>query len=281
MGLIFVPTPLGNLRDVTLRACDVLRDCDLLVAEDTRVATRLLAALDMPKKTIWSYREQNAAAVTGAILACAREQTVAVTTDAGMPGISDPGRELIAAARAAGVAVEVLPGACAFVCAAVLSGFPSTGLSFEGFVPRANGERERVFRAALARGTTAAWYESPRRILATLSVLERIAPEASVFVARELTKRHEQQLLGRPAAVAAALGAEPRGEIVLVLDGTSALAPAEPAAEEAVDDAIRRAFAAGASVPDAARTLSRQGLGSRAALYARASALRDEAKVRP
>jgi 16S rRNA (cytidine1402-2'-O)-methyltransferase len=241
----------------------------------------LLAALELPKKTIWSYREQNAATVTAAIVDRAREGTVAVTTDAGMPGISDPGRELVAAARAAGVAVEVLPGPCAFVCAAVLSGFPLTGLSFEGFVPRTNGERERVFRATFARGTAAAWYESPRRILATLAVLERIAPEAALFVARELTKLHEQQILGGPAAVAAALGTAPRGEIVLVIDGASPLSRAAPAAAETVDAAIRRAFAAGASVPDVARTLARQGLGSRADLYARASVLRDEAKVLP
>ncbi|MBD5657446.1 MAG: 16S rRNA (cytidine(1402)-2'-O)-methyltransferase, partial [Candidatus Eremiobacteraeota bacterium] len=222
MSLIFVPTPLGNLRDITLRALDTLRDCDLLIAEDTRVAMRLLQALQLPSKTVWSYREQNAAAVTGAILARARSEMVAVTTDAGTPGISDPGRDLIIAAREAGVAIEVLPGACAFVCAAVLSGFPLGGLSFEGFVPRTRGERERAFRSALARGTTAIWYESPKRIGATLQALEAVAPTATIFVAREFTKRHEQQILGSPSAVARELGEAPRGEITLVVDGASA-----------------------------------------------------------
>ncbi|MBD5605857.1 MAG: 16S rRNA (cytidine(1402)-2'-O)-methyltransferase, partial [Candidatus Eremiobacteraeota bacterium] len=107
---LFVPTPLGNLRDITLRALDVLRACDLIVAEDTRVARRLLSALDLPQKPIWSYREQNAAGATEPILERARTETIAVVTDAGMPGISDPGRELVAAARAAAIAVDVLPG---------------------------------------------------------------------------------------------------------------------------------------------------------------------------
>src|SRR5580658_5655151 len=110
MPLVFVPTPLGNLRDVTLRALDVLRQADLVVAEDTRVARKLLHALGIEGREIWSYREQNAAGATPGILERARASLVAVTTDAGMPGISDPGSELGAAARAAGVPVELLPG---------------------------------------------------------------------------------------------------------------------------------------------------------------------------
>lgn len=273
-----VPTPLGNLRDITLRACDVLRDCDLLVAEDTRTAARLLHALDLPMKTIWSYREQNAAAVTDAILERARTATVALTTDAGTPGISDPGRELVTAARAAGVPVEVLPGPCAFVCAAVLSGFPLAGFSFEGYVPRATGERERAFRAALARGTTAVWYESPKRIRATLDAFAHVDPGASLFLARELTKRYEQQLAGHAADIAAALEPEPRGEIALVVDGASATRSDAAPDPAGVDREIDRALAAGASVADVARELSRRGLGSRSELYARASARRGERK---
>src|SRR5579864_6638034 len=110
MSLVFVPTPLGNLRDVTLRALDVLRDCSLLVAEDTRVAKKLLHALALPGKEIWSYHEHNRATAASGILERAHHEVVAVVTDAGMPGISDPGAELVAAARAAGISVEVLPG---------------------------------------------------------------------------------------------------------------------------------------------------------------------------
>ena len=108
MPLILVPTPLGNLRDVTLRALDVLRDAELIVAEDTRVARKLLQALGIAGRELWSYREQNAANVTAGIVERARSGLVAVTCDAGMPGISDPGSDLVAAARAAGVAVEAL-----------------------------------------------------------------------------------------------------------------------------------------------------------------------------
>jgi 16S rRNA (cytidine1402-2'-O)-methyltransferase len=124
MPLVFVPTPLGNLRDITLRSLDALRDAALIVAEDTRVARKLLSALDLEQREVWSYREQNAATVTGGILDRAREQLVAVVTDAGMPGISDPGSDLVAAAREAGVAIEVLPGPSAALGVAVLSGFP-------------------------------------------------------------------------------------------------------------------------------------------------------------
>ncbi|HLI97027.1 MAG TPA: ribosomal RNA small subunit methyltransferase I, partial [Candidatus Baltobacteraceae bacterium] len=141
MPLVFVPTPLGNLRDITLRALDVLRECDLLVAEDSRVARKLLSALALPGKELWSYHEHNARAATAGILERAQSGMVAVVTDAGTPGVSDPGSELVAAARDAGIAVEVLPGASAAIGAAVLSGFPLRRFVFEGFAPRASGAR--------------------------------------------------------------------------------------------------------------------------------------------
>src|SRR5579875_2558856 len=111
MALTFVPTPLGNLRDITLRSLDALRDAALIVAEDSRVARRLLSAYEIGGKEIWTYHEHNAQKATAAILERAKTERVAVVTDAGMPGISDPGSELVAAARAAGIAIEVLPGA--------------------------------------------------------------------------------------------------------------------------------------------------------------------------
>ena len=269
MSLTFVPTPLGNLRDITLRALDVLRDCDLLVAEDTRVAKRLLSALDLPGKEMWSYREQNAAGATAAIVDRARAQAVAVVTDAGMPGISDPGRGLVAAAREAGVAIDVLPGPSAFVCALVLSGFALDRFAFDGFVPRAAGARERAFRDALASGRTTAYYEAPNRIVATLETLEAIEPTARVFVVRELTKRFEQQILGTPPAVLAAIERPVRGEFVLVLE------PFEPrpidATPGARDAAIDAALDVGTSIATIARSLAKSGIGERAELYRLAS----------
>ena len=147
MGLVFVPTPLGNLRDVTLRAVDALRDASLVVAEDSRVARKMLSALAIAGKEIWTYHEHNARTATPAILERARAESVAVVTDAGTPGISDPGSALVAAAREAGVPVEVLPGPVAFVVAAVLSGFDLRRLLFAGFAPRAGSQRRAAFRA--------------------------------------------------------------------------------------------------------------------------------------
>ncbi len=267
MPLILVATPLGNLRDMTLRGLDALRDCDLLVAEDTRVAMRLLNALALPGKEIWSYREQNAESVTAGILERARTQTVVLTTDAGMPGISDPRNELVAAARREGVAVEVLPGASAALGVAVLSGFDLRRFVFEGFPPRASGARRDAFRTAFGSGATTLWYESPQRIAATLRDVEAVAPAARIFLVREYTKLHEQQILGTAAEVGAALPDPIRGEI------SFAVAPQEPAqavAPAGVDVAIDRLLAEGTPVADIARSLAERGLGERRDLYARA-----------
>jgi 16S rRNA (cytidine1402-2'-O)-methyltransferase len=267
MGLTLVPTPLGNLRDITLRALDVLRECDLIAAEDTRVARRLLAAHGLPGKPLVSYREQNAAAVTGAILARARSAEVAVVSDAGMPGISDPGRELVAAARAAGIPITVLPGPVAYICAAVLSGFDLSGLTFEGFVPRAAGARQNALAAALARPGPTAWYESPHRIVATLEALASIDAEARVFIARELTKLFEQQILGTPREALQALAAPPRGEFVLLV-APRAQAP-RAAAPGDVDAQIDALLAAGMPAAAVAKAVAARSGTPRAATYAR------------
>ncbi|MBV8643696.1 MAG: 16S rRNA (cytidine(1402)-2'-O)-methyltransferase [Candidatus Eremiobacteraeota bacterium] len=270
MGLVFVPTPLGNLRDVTLRAVDVLRDAPLIVAEDSRVARRLLNALGVGTKEIWTYHEHNASATTAAILARARAETVAVVTDAGTPGISDPGSALVAAARDAGVAVEVLPGPAAFVCAAVLSGFDLRRFVFAGFPPRAGGTRRAAFRAAL--GETTVWYEAPHRIRAALADLAAVAPERRVFLVRELTKLHEQQVLGTAAEVAAALEEPVRGEIVLVVEGgPDGAPPAEPATPADLDAAIDGLLAEGLTTSAIAKRLADAGHGERRHLYARVS----------
>ena len=163
MPLVFVPTPLGNLRDVTLRALDALREAELIVAEDTRVARKLLHALQLEGREIWSYREQNAQRVTPAIVERARTALVAVTSDAGMPGISDPGSALVAAARAGGVSVEVLPGPSAAMGVALLSGFPLQRFSFEGFPPRTSGER----RTRFSRAMQGRYYDDLVRVAAT------------------------------------------------------------------------------------------------------------------
>jgi 16S rRNA (cytidine1402-2'-O)-methyltransferase len=269
MPLVFVPTPLGNLRDITLRALDVLREAALIVAEDSRVARRLLSAYTLPGREIWTYHEHNAATATAAILARAREELVAVVTDAGMPGISDPGTALSAAARQAGVPIEVLPGPTAFACAAVLSGFDLRRFAFEGFPPRAGGERRAAFRAARARAQPSVWYEAPHRIHATLDDLAAVAPAARIFLLREFTKLHEQQIAGTPADVAAALAQPVRGEIVFVLDGGPLEEPVRSADGPELDTAIGRLIDEGHSTSAIAKALAERGLGERRHLYAR------------
>ena len=279
MALTFVPTPLGNLRDITLRSLDALRDAQLIVAEDTRVARRLLAALDIVAPAIWTYHEHNAATATAAILERAMSERVVVVTDAGMPGISDPGTALVAAARVAGIALDVLPGPTAFACAAVLSGLDVRRFAFEGFPPRTSGARRRAFAAALARGMPSVWYESPHRIGEALADLAAVAPAVRTFVLREFTKLHEQQLAGLPADVAAALPNPVRGEIVFVIDGgtTAPLA----AGDANVDERIDALLASGASTASIAKQLAASGAGERNALYARVGARRSEGAQSP
>jgi 16S rRNA (cytidine1402-2'-O)-methyltransferase len=267
MGLVFVPTPLGNLRDVTLRSIDTLREASLIVAEDSRVTRRLLSALEIPGKEIWTYHEHNARATTAAILQRARSETVAVVTDAGTPGISDPGAELVAAAREGGVAVEVLPGPAAFVCAAALSGFDLRRFVFAGFPPRGAAARRDAYRASL--GETTVWYEAPHRIRASLADLAAVAPERRVFLVRELSKLHEQQVLDTAAGVAAALAEPVRGEIAFVVEGGAVERAPSPPGEDELDAAIDALVAEGLTTSAIAKRLADAGHGARRHLYAR------------
>jgi 16S rRNA (cytidine1402-2'-O)-methyltransferase len=277
MPLVFVPTPLGNLRDVTLRALDALREAELIVAEDTRVARKLLHALELDGREIWSYREQNAEGATPAIVERARTALVAVTTDAGMPGISDPGSALVAAARAEGVTVEVLPGPSAAMGVALLSGFPLQRFSFEGFPPRSSGERRARFSSALQAGATTIWYESPRRIRASLADLAAVAPGAQVFAVREFTKRHEQHFSGTTERVAAALPDPVLGEIAFAVAPyqLAAAVPTGEATSAAIDALLER----GTRVGEIAKLLASRGFGDRQQLYTRAAKRKAQRKT--
>lgn len=272
MPLVFVPTPLGNLRDITLRALDVLRECALLVAEDSRVARKLLNALALPGKEIWSYHEHNAQAAAAGILERARTELVAVVTDAGTPGISDPGSELVAAARAHQIPIEVLPGPSAVIGAAVLSGFGLRRFTFEGFAPRASAARKAALSRSFALGMPSVWYESPQRVHAFLADVEAVDAQARLFLVREYTKRFEQQLFGSAADVAAQLVQPVRGEIAVVIEPSGACTPQPATASQAdLDDEIDALLREGKSVSAVAKALSERGLGERRHIYARAS----------
>jgi 16S rRNA (cytidine1402-2'-O)-methyltransferase len=272
MPLLLVPTPLGNLGDITLRAIEALRDADIIVAEDTRVARKLCSALGIAAKAFWSYREQNALAVTEGIIERARAERVALVTDAGMPSISDPGSDLVAAARAAGVTIEVLPGPSAVLGVAVLSGFSLRRFAFEGFLPRGSSARREAFAAALRADMTTIWYESPKRIGDTLRDLASVAADARVFLVREYTKRFEEQLLGTPDEVAALLIEPVRGEIAFAVAPYGARRDTlPPDAPEDTDAEIDALLAQGLAVGEIAKQLARRGAGERRELYARAS----------
>jgi len=256
------------LRDITLRALDVLRDCDLLVAEDSRVAQRLLAALQLPGKEIWTYHDHNAAAATPVILQRAQDRTVAVVTDAGTPGISDPGALLVANARAAGIAVEVLPGPSAAIGAAVLSGFSMRRFVFAGFLPRAAVARRKMLSGDFASGVPLIYYESPQRIVSALADIAALDPSRRIFLLREYTKVYEQQVCGTAQEVCSALEQPVRGELTLVVEG--APVTFSPPSEAEIGARMDRMLNEGRSVSAIAKALADEGCGQRRHLYAQA-----------
>lgn len=221
--LLVVGTPIGNLGDLTPRAAEALRSADLVVAEDTRMARRLLAHLGAKRPTVAFNDHAPASRLPELIARLEAGATLAFTTDAGMPGVSDPGAHLVAAARAAGARVEVVPGPSAVTAAMAASGVESLGFVFGGFLPpRPASARDVALRRLLdASGETAmplVLFEAPHRIEALLASLEQMVPDAQVAACRELTKLHEQVLVGTPAEVAAGL-TEQRGEFTLVVSG--------------------------------------------------------------
>ncbi|MFY8215353.1 MAG: 16S rRNA (cytidine(1402)-2'-O)-methyltransferase, partial [Chthoniobacterales bacterium] len=196
--LFVVPTPIGNLDDITLRAIRVLGEVDLIAAEDTRHSGMLLKHLGISKPMISFHQHNEASRTCELIEKLTAGQSIAVITDAGTPGISDPGARLIRACIQAGIAYTVLPGACAVVLAIVGSGLGCGGFFFGGFLPVKSGQREREITLAIQRDEPTVFYESPYRLVKSLRVLERISPEHNVCVARELSKKFEEFRHGWP-----------------------------------------------------------------------------------
>ena len=216
--LTVVPTPIGNLQDITLRALQALREADLVAAEDTRHSSVLLLHHNI-KKPMLSLHEHNEASRTAALVEeIAGGKSIALVTDAGMPGISDPGFRLIRACRERGLSVTVLPGPSAVLTALVGSGFPSDAFFFGGFLPVKSGRRRSELERAISRRETSIYFESPHRLLKSLDVLVEIAPGAIVCIARELTKKFEEYRRGAPAELRSHSQArQPKGEITVVI----------------------------------------------------------------
>ena len=218
--LFLVATPIGNLEDMTARALRVLREADLVAAEDTRHTRRLLEHFGIPAQVVSLHEHNERARAASLVERVQSGQDVALVTDAGSPGIADPGYPVVRAAVAAGVRVESVPGPSAVITALQVSGLPTDAFLFAGFLPPKGAARRRRLEELSAHRETVVVFESPHRIEACLSDLEAVWGERPVALARELTKLHEQVLRGTAGEVRAALRAEwKRGEMVLVLGG--------------------------------------------------------------
>ncbi|HVA74265.1 MAG TPA: 16S rRNA (cytidine(1402)-2'-O)-methyltransferase [Acidimicrobiales bacterium] len=244
--VVLVGTPIGNLGDLSPRARESLAGAAVIFCEDTRRTRKLLSAAGIPAPRLVAMHQHNESAASAEALALAcGGGVVAVVSDAGMPGISDPGTRLVALAAGEGVPVEVVPGPAAFLTALVGSGLPTARFCFEGFLPRRGRERTERLRAISAEARTTVLYESPRRVAATLADLSSACGHnRRVALGRELTKLHEEFWRGRLGdALEWVEAGEPRGEWVIVLDG----AAPEPitAGEEEITSALRRHLAAG------------------------------------
>jgi len=256
-ALVLVATPIGNMGDLSARAIEALRTADAICCEDSRRTGRLLAHAGIePRPQLLVVNDHTEAARIGDVLArLGRGERIAVVTDAGMPGISDPGERLVRAAAAAGHTVEVVPGPSAAVAALVASGLPTGRFVFEGFLPRkGSGRTQRLSELAEERRTIVL-YEAPHRLARTLADLAgALGGERRVAIGRELTKLHEEVWRGTIAdAVAWVSELEPRGEFVIVVDG--APAPAD-ATDEDVRVAVGAALRRGLSPRDAAAVVA-------------------------
>lgn len=257
--LCLVPTPIGNLSDISPRARQALADADFIAAEDTRVALRLLNHLDL-KKPLVSYYEHNKEGSGPKIVArILTGQRCALVSDAGSPAISDPGEDLVRLCAEAGIPVTAIPGPCAAITALSISGLPTGRFCFEGFLSTNKKSRQAHLDGLRSETRTMIFYEAPHKLTATLADLSAVfGAERRISLCRELTKLHEEVLrttLGEAAAYYAEHA--PRGEFVLIVEGAAPLAP-EAVSEADALEAVRALIGQGLSRKDAVRRVSEQ-----------------------
>ncbi|MFN2477207.1 MAG: 16S rRNA (cytidine(1402)-2'-O)-methyltransferase [Chthoniobacterales bacterium] len=220
--LYVIGTPIGNLDDITLRALKALKEVDVVAAEDTRHSGNLLRHFEIRKPLVSCHQHNEAMRTAELVERLAAGENVAPITDAGMPGLSDPGARIIRACIERSLPYTIIPGVSAILTALVGSGFPLESFSFQGFLPVKSGGRERDLRAAAEREETTVFFESPYRIAKTLAASAEIMPERQLCVARELTKKFEEFRQGTPAELLAHYEAHPaKGEITLVISGSA------------------------------------------------------------
>jgi 16S rRNA (cytidine1402-2'-O)-methyltransferase len=262
LPLVVVPTPIGNLEDITLRALRALREADVIACEDTRRTGRLLTHYEI-KKPLVAYHEHNEDRLAPELAERARAEKVTLVSDAGTPLVSDPGYRLLRACIEAGVEVEALPGPSAVMTALVASGLPADVVVFLGFPPRKGRERKELLERISGESSTFVLFESPHRLARTLG---EFPAEMPVAVCRELTKLHEEVFRGTVAEAAEHFAGGVRGEIVLVVRGGAS--SKAPDFEEVVERA-RRYVAQGESPPRAAARAAKETGQRRGEVYDR------------
>jgi 16S rRNA (cytidine1402-2'-O)-methyltransferase len=259
-----VATPIGNLEDVTLRAIRVLKEVSLIAAEDTRRTLKLLNALDI-KTPLTSYYEHNKLTKLDYVLAKLEQGDVALVSDAGTPGIADPGSELIAAAIGRGFQVEAVPGPSAVMAALTVSGLPTAEFRFMAFLPRKATDRRAAVEKLSADEATMVFLEAPHRLRATLEALLKGMGDRRVAVCRELTKVHEEVYRGSLSGALAHF-VEPRGEFVLVVEGVKQV-KVEPVIDQGIEDQLGQLKQQGVTAKQATTMLAEKTGISRRELY--------------
>lgn len=251
-GLYIVGTPIGNLGDMSQRAIDVLRNVDIVAAEDTRVFGKLASHFDIKTQRISCHEHNERDVVDDLIEKIQGGKSVAIVSDAGMPGVSDPGFRAVRAAREAGVDVFVVPGPTAVISALVLSGFPTDRFTFCGFFDEKKLRDDNKIRHTIV------YYESPNRIMKTIADFARVMPERRIAIVREITKIHEETIIGYPADLMRI--EPPRGEIVIVVEP----APDKKMTDSEISDIVND-IVGGRTKSAAAQLAARSGISKKEA----------------
>ncbi len=254
--LYVVATPIGNLQDITLRALEVLRSVDLVVAEDTRRTRKLLAHYEI-HAPLESYHGDSGPRKAQRILRTLQQgKSVALLCDSGTPAVSDPGAELVALCHQNDIKVIPIPGPSAVTAAFSVAGMSSAGFIFAGYPPRKDSERHQFLQEIARDSRPAIFYESPQRVVATLQELGQICPQRRILVARELTKLHEELLWGAVEEVAAHfISVAPRGEFTIVLAPSTEPTGQPTVEEEQLEQAVKDMLAAGLTARDTAHII--------------------------
>jgi 16S rRNA (cytidine1402-2'-O)-methyltransferase len=260
-NLYIVATPIGNLEDISLRALRILSQVSLIAAEDTRKTKRLLTAYGI-KTPLTSYHEHNKKTKLPYLLHCLQAQDVALVSEAGMPGISDPGYQLVVAASEQGIPIVPIPGASVLVTALAVSGLPTDQFVYLGFLPRRKGQRKRLLEQIAEEERTILAFEAPHRLLSALEDILAVLGDRRIAICRELTKIHEEVFRGT-ASQALAHFAEPKGEFTLVIAGKGQKRP--PA--EDFEDELRRLYQKGLSAKEAISQVAKATGASKKELY--------------